>query len=436
MTAAAPVHGVKALEGQFGRLGRAAALLHAGREMGASLDAARLGRITVETVEQALPASAAALLTFDPAGGQWHAAAHGPRGGAFAPAASAFEVAAVPFSPEVRRRHLFVRKRLQVGRHGFDAAVLAAGYRGYATLPVVREGQPDVVLCAAWRTAPGADELWFLEVLSVQAALALRSAALWTRLDTAEQGLARARDRADHASRLQALSQVASGVAHDFNNSLTTILGLSDWLLHELSSDTPFYADLEAIRAAAEDAAAMVRRLQMFSRLRPDAPQRELVEVVALTGLASPAPEPSEPAPSVAADALRPLNILVVDDEPGVRDSLAAMVSALGHAVAKAADGESALDLVIARTFDVVVTDLGLPGMSGAELARAIAACRPGTAVVCVTAWDGDVAAQAGAVALSKPVTMEALSQSVRDAHARRASRAGLRLVHSAETAS
>jgi signal transduction histidine kinase/ActR/RegA family two-component response regulator len=581
MSAAAPARGFKALESQFGRLGRAAALLSAGRAMGATLDAGRIGQMAVATIEQALPACGAALLTLEPAGGAWRVAAHGSRGAAFAADPGTVDLAAAPFSADVRRRHIFLRKRLRLGRHGFDAAMLAAGYRGYVALPVVCDGRPDSALCAAWQTTPGPDALWFLEVLSVQTALALRSATLGDRLAAAEHDLARARDRADHASRLQALGQVASGVAHDFNNALTTILGLSDWLLHELASDTPFYADLETIRTAAEDAAAMVRRLQMFSRLRPDSPRREPVEAVDLdaviravadlakprcqelalergrpfdvqtacagpiwvqgspcelrellvnlvfngldampdggtlwiaTGLDGPRPqvtvsdpgtgmaddvrsrifEPffstkghkgnglglsmcagiagrhgadltvtSEPgagscftltfpaaaeAPAaVSADAAAcpaagtPLNVLVVDDRLDVRDSLGAMVSALGHAVAKVADGESALDMVIARAFDVVVTDLGLPGMSGAELSRAVAACRPATAVVCITAWDGDRAAEAaraGAVAVSKPVTMEALSRSLRDAHSRRASRAGLRLVHSAETGS
>ncbi|MEI6670361.1 MAG: PAS domain-containing protein, partial [Acidobacteriota bacterium] len=87
------------------------------------------------------------------------------------------------------------------------------------------------------------------------------------------QALQRAQVHVSQASRLQALGQVASGVAHDFNNALTTILGLSDWLLHEMRSDAPHRADIETIRTAAQEAAAMVRRLQTFSRLAPTSPR-------------------------------------------------------------------------------------------------------------------------------------------------------------------
>jgi signal transduction histidine kinase len=96
-------------------------------------------------------------------------------------------------------------------------------------------------------------------------------------------------------STVNSLGQVASGVAHDFNNSLTTILGLSDWLLHELPPDTPFYADLDTIRTAAQDAAAMVRRLQMFGRFRPDAGGPDLTETIALAEVARAAGEVARP---------------------------------------------------------------------------------------------------------------------------------------------
>ena len=68
----------------------------------------------------------------------------------------------------------------------------------------------------------------------------------------------------------------------------------------------------------------------------------------------------------------RSLSVLVVDDRADVCDSLGAMVSALGHAVTKARDGATALDMIIARRFDVLVTDLGMPGMNGLELARSV----------------------------------------------------------------
>jgi len=60
--------------------------------------------------------------------------------------------------------------------------------------------------------------------------------------------------------------------------------------------------------------------------------------------------------------------VLVVDDEPPIRRALAANLRARGFAAEFAATGEEALQLAARRHPDVVVLDLGLPGMSGVEV--------------------------------------------------------------------
>ncbi|GIW07611.1 MAG: hypothetical protein KatS3mg060_2416 [Dehalococcoidia bacterium] len=74
---------------------------------------------------------------------------------------------------------------------------------------------------------------------------------------------------------LRALGQMAAGIAHDFNNALALILGRSEIAYDELRDGQPRLADLEesilAIRQAALDAASTIRRLQEFSRERPNA---------------------------------------------------------------------------------------------------------------------------------------------------------------------
>jgi PAS domain S-box-containing protein len=66
--------------------------------------------------------------------------------------------------------------------------------------------------------------------------------------------------------------------------------------------------------------------------------------------------------------------VLVVDDNRDAADSLAQLVAVLGHEAEVAYDGEAALALVRARPPDVVLCDIGLPGMDGYELARRIRA--------------------------------------------------------------
>src|SRR5947208_13428171 len=73
------------------------------------------------------------------------------------------------------------------------------------------------------------------------------------------------RDRAARADKLRALGQLASGVAHDFNNSLAAILGRAQLILRRVK-DEELLRSLGIIVTAAEDAAATVRRIQTFAR--------------------------------------------------------------------------------------------------------------------------------------------------------------------------
>ncbi|MCX6537707.1 MAG: ATP-binding protein [Acidobacteria bacterium] len=376
------------------------------------------------------------------------------------------------------------------------------------------------------------------------------------------QALQKAQVHVSQASRLQALGQVASGVAHDFNNALTTILGLSDWLLYEMTPDAPHRGDIETIRTAALDAAAMVRRLQMFGRLAPSSNRAEPHEFIDLGEIASavadlvrprcqeladktghrfdvvvdarhgpivlgtpaeirellinlvfnsldamphggsvrivardlkghpevsvidtgigmtdevkarvfepffstkgnkgnglglsvcaslaerhrakffvesepgvgttfkltfPPPTPIE-SPRPAAPSHDPaasvgtFNVLVVDDEPDVCESLAAMVAAMGHKVTTARDGLEAVAIVANQPIEVIVTDLGMPGINGIELASRVATVKPHVAIVLMTAWAVDFGPEPppgiGSI-VAKPATMGALQQAVADA--------------------
>jgi len=78
-------------------------------------------------------------------------------------------------------------------------------------------------------------------------------------------------------------------------------------------------------------------------------------------------------APAQAAAAAAPgraLRLLVVEDNPDARYLVCETLRALGHEVEAAASGEEALPLLSSQQFDVLFTDVSLPGMSGVELAR------------------------------------------------------------------
>lgn len=84
---------------------------------------------------------------------------------------------------------------------------------------------------------------------------------------------------------------------------------------------------------------------------------------------------------------VRSLSILVIDDEPFVRETLAEMLEVMGHTVALADGGQSALKTLSRSSFDLVFTDLAMPEMDGWETARAIRRRWADIKVVLVTGY-------------------------------------------------
>src|SRR6267378_5085320 len=77
------------------------------------------------------------------------------------------------------------------------------------------------------------------------------------------------RDQLSHSQKMEAFGQLAGGVAHDFNNFLTTILGYGDLLLHERQIKGALAEHVTEIRAAAGRASALTQQLLAFSRKQP-----------------------------------------------------------------------------------------------------------------------------------------------------------------------
>ena len=77
--------------------------------------------------------------------------------------------------------------------------------------------------------------------------------------------------------------------------------------------------------------------------------------------------------------------VLVVDDEPGMRDTLMAIPELEGYRVSSASDGETAVTTVRKGTFDVVVMDVRLPGRDGVSALQEMG--RPPPQVILMTAY-------------------------------------------------
>ena len=111
-----------------------------------------------------------------------------------------------------------------------------------------------------------------------------------------------------------------------------------------------------------------------------------------------------------------PRRILVVDDDPAVREMLVRVLTGEGYSTCEAANGDEALRISAAVRPDLVLLDLGLPGQSGWDILANLTRPKPGLAVVIITAWPNQApAAQAaGASALlEKPLDFPMLLQTI-----------------------
>jgi two-component system cell cycle sensor histidine kinase/response regulator CckA len=71
------------------------------------------------------------------------------------------------------------------------------------------------------------------------------------------------------AQKMESVGRLASGVAHDFNNILTGVLGFSELILQDTPKDSPDYERLETISTLCKKGAALIRQLLIFSRRMP-----------------------------------------------------------------------------------------------------------------------------------------------------------------------
>ncbi|MFH1175956.1 MAG: ATP-binding protein, partial [Acidobacteriota bacterium] len=111
--------------------------------------------------------------------------------------------------------------------------------------------------------------------------------------------------------------------------------------------------------------------------------------------------------------------ILIVEDEDGAREGLREMLGLLGYQIATASSGEEAGLLPPVPAFDVLLTDLVLPGIRGDDLARGLRDRWPGLSVILMSGYTEDEVFRGGVVAsnvrfLQKPFGMTALARELR----------------------
>jgi two-component system, NtrC family, response regulator PilR len=123
------------------------------------------------------------------------------------------------------------------------------------------------------------------------------------------------------------------------------------------------------------------------------------------------------------------ISILVVDDEQGMRDFLKIMLRKQGYQVQTASNGETAISILKESPFDLVISDIRMPGISGLDLLASAKELYPNLPVIMITAFaspdDAVVAMKNGAFDyISKPFNIEEI-KSVVDSATSRKSKSG-----------
>jgi CheY-like chemotaxis protein len=193
--------------------------------------------------------------------------------------------------------------------------------------------------------------------------------------------IARAVDRSSRGSAVPPQAeaiQAADGVAQEFNNVLMVIDGHAEQLLAGLPQGDPRRARVAAISAASRRGALLTQKLLAFGR-----PDRNA------TPPATPPAVVEEPRSDSRAPTTHTPHVLLVEDDEAVRELLIDMLRSHGLRVTPVGSAEEAL--ASGHAFDLLVTDVGLPGASGPALARQVRRRAPGLPVLFISGQSSDL---------------------------------------------
>jgi CheY-like chemotaxis protein len=127
---------------------------------------------------------------------------------------------------------------------------------------------------------------------------------------------------------------------------------------------------------------------------------------------------PAEPAQAPALMPSHRRRVICVDDDMRILKALEGMLRQLGHEVTTTDSGAEVIRRIEAERFDVLITDLGMPGVDGREVARNAKRLSPATRVLLLTGWadrlqvEGEIPAGVDKL-LGKPITKDQLRQAL-----------------------
>ncbi|HVQ28337.1 MAG TPA: response regulator, partial [Vicinamibacteria bacterium] len=206
------------------------------------------------------------------------------------------------------------------------------------------------------------------------------------------------------ARKLEALSRLAGGVAHDFNDLLTVIGSRGELARRDLPAQDPRRRHLDEILAAADRATGLAHQLLAFSQVET-----------------TPQAEPLSPAAALPDAPSGHETVLLVEDQEAVRLVVREILEARGYTVLDAGRGDEAR-LVGERhrgPIHLIVADVLLPDTTGPELVLELLPAWPNARVLFISGHADAAAGQglldAHAAFLQKPFSPDTLARKVRE---------------------
>ena len=141
-------------------------------------------------------------------------------------------------------------------------------HRALLAVPLMVQDRILGALVVADATGRAYDEndAQLAQTFAAHAAIALENARLYQDVQRAYHDLSHTQTQLAQAQKMETVGHLAGGIAHEFNNLLTVVLGRCALLLDPLPADDPVRRGIESIQKAAERAALLTRQLLAFSR--------------------------------------------------------------------------------------------------------------------------------------------------------------------------
>src|SRR5690349_7775755 len=254
---------------------RVSALAALARELSGTLDPATVADRTVESIVRLLAARNAILFRLDPASGDLVSVATvGVVGRAF-PVGSRLPAGAGATGQAVLRREVVITSDV-LAEPGiamppdFESRLHESNHRATCAVPLIVRG----TVIGALRVSDVAgrrftdDEVHLAQAFADHAAFSLENARLYAELDAHLHQLETTQEQLLQAGKLAAVGQLVTGIAHEINNPLATIMGQAEMLGRRLSDPGPLER-VTKIADCAMRAAKIVRGLQTFVRPQP-----------------------------------------------------------------------------------------------------------------------------------------------------------------------